>query len=151
MDLRKAWHFQPLGAHCPERSVARLRFSQQVAGMLGIGGSGHTAEQGHTRGNMNSREPVQVIPGTGAGCLATCEDSSIPSPDQATHATNVTLNGGRRNQVNVTMTQDGLASSAARPTPAAAREESGWTKATTIWTVIGVLVALAILYVTYHQ
>ena len=100
---------------------------------------------------MNSRKPTQVIPGTRAGCLAAHEGLSIPSPDQATHAANVTLKGGRRNHFNLTITQDGPASSAATLTSAAAREESGWTKATTIWTAIGVFVALAILYVTYHQ
>lgn len=78
------------------------------------------------------------------------DDSSVPSPEQAAHAVNVVLHGGKRNQVSVTTAQadNGASANIAAPDE---QKESGWTKTQTIWTVIGVIVAIIGLYVAYLQ
>ena len=78
------------------------------------------------------------------------DDSSVPSPEQAAHAVNVVLHGGKRNQVTVTTAQADKGASASIAVPDE-QKESGWTKTQTIWTVIGVIVAIIGLYVAYLQ
>jgi AbiTii len=78
------------------------------------------------------------------------DDSSVPSPEQAAHAVNVVLHGGKRNQVTVTTAQADKGASASIVVPGE-QKESGWTKTQTIWTVIGVIVAIIALYVAYLQ
>lgn len=78
------------------------------------------------------------------------DDSSVPSPEQAAHEVSVALHGGKRNQVTVTTAQADNGASANIASPAE-QNESSWTKTQTIWTVIGVIVAIAGLYVAYLQ
>lgn len=75
------------------------------------------------------------------------DDSSVPSPEQAASAVNVVLNGGKRSQFTVTtaMADGGASASVTLPT---AHKDSGWTKTQTIWTVLGVIVAVLTLYLT---
>jgi len=54
---------------------------------------------------------------------------------------NVVLHGGKRNQVTVTTAQADKGASASITVPDE-QKESGWTKTQTIWTVIGVIVAI---------
>jgi hypothetical protein len=78
------------------------------------------------------------------------DDASIPSAEQASQAINVVLHGGKRNQVTVTAAHaDGGATATIEPP--GELKESGWTKTATIWTVIGVIVALISLYIAYRQ
>ncbi|WFE38072.1 hypothetical protein [Micromonospora sp. WMMD998] len=78
------------------------------------------------------------------------DDASIPTSEQAAQAVNVVLHGGRRNQVTVTTAQAGDGG-IAHSEPAEERTESGWTRAQTIWTVIGVIVAIIGAYFAYRQ
>jgi hypothetical protein len=78
------------------------------------------------------------------------DDASIPSSEQAAQAINVVLRGGKRNQVTVTAAHaDGGATATIEP-PGDVKE-SGWAKAATICTVIGVIVAVIGLYIAYRQ
>jgi hypothetical protein len=79
---------------------------------------------------------------------ATPADDSAPSPEAADQAVNVVLHGGKRNRVTVTTAQADHGATATAP---AERSESGWTKTQTIWTVIGVVIAIIALYVAYRQ
>ena len=76
------------------------------------------------------------------------DDTLTPTQEQAAQAVNVVLHGGIRNRVTVTTAQaDNGATASIKP--AAELKETGWTKTQTIWTVIGVIVALAALYIAY--
>ncbi|MEU8076767.1 hypothetical protein AB0B31_15090 [Catellatospora citrea] len=75
------------------------------------------------------------------------QDATMPTPDDAASAFNVVVNGGERNTITITATgRDSIAVAAAAP-----KSESGWTKASTIWTIISVLIATVGLYVAYRQ
>ncbi|MEV7230931.1 hypothetical protein AB0M79_28520 [Polymorphospora sp. NPDC051019] len=78
------------------------------------------------------------------------DDASMPTPEQAAQAVNVVLHGGRRNQVTITTAQAGDGG-IAHSQPAKERTESGWTRAQTVWTVIGVIVAIVGTYFTFRQ
>ena len=77
------------------------------------------------------------------------EDESEPTSEQAAQAVNVVLRGGKRHQVTVTTAQ-AEGGSAVASAPPAKHKESWWTKTITIWTVIGVLVALVAVYIAYR-
>jgi hypothetical protein len=75
-------------------------------------------------------------------------DTSVPTAEQAAQAINVVLHGGTRNQVTVTTAQTGDSGTAevAAPPP-----ESHWTRTQTIWTIVGVVVAVVGAYFAYRQ
>jgi hypothetical protein len=82
-------------------------------------------------------------------CATMSDNQSMPSSEQAAQAVNVVLHGGKRNQVTVASAQaDGGAIASIKP--AGELKETGWTKTQTIWTVIGVIVALVALYIAYR-
>ena len=76
------------------------------------------------------------------------DDALTPTQEQAAQAVSVVLHGGKRNQVTVTTAQAD-SSATANIKPPDELKESGWTKTQTIWTVIGVIVAFAALYIAY--
>jgi hypothetical protein len=78
------------------------------------------------------------------------DDSSTPSSEQAAQAVNFVLRGGRRNQVTV-IAQNADDGATASVTTGSEQKESGWTKMQTIWTIIGVIVAIIALYIGYLQ
>ena len=78
------------------------------------------------------------------------DEASIPSSEQAAQAVNVVFHGGKRHHINVTAAQADSGATA-NIKSATEREESGWTKTATIWTIIGVVVAIIALYVAYRQ
>jgi hypothetical protein len=78
------------------------------------------------------------------------DDADVPTEEQAAHAVNVVLNGGKRNQVTVTAAQAGTGATA-RVEPASEHRESSWTKTQTIWTILGVVIAIVGVYVAYRQ
>jgi hypothetical protein len=77
------------------------------------------------------------------------DDASVPSSEQAAQAVSVVLHGGKRNQVTITAAQADLGATASVE-PAIKQKESWWTKSATIWTVIGVIVAIVGLYIAYR-
>jgi len=81
---------------------------------------------------------------------STPDDEHPPSPEVADQAVNVVLHGGKRHQVTVT-TAKADEGATASITPAGDRPESGWTKTATVWTVIGVIVAIVAAYFAYRQ
>jgi hypothetical protein len=81
---------------------------------------------------------------------ATMPDNfSLPSSEQAAQAVNVVLHGGKRNQITVTAAQADRGATASIATNGA-HKESAWTKTATIWTIIGVIVAIVGVYLTYR-
>ncbi|MCP2326961.1 hypothetical protein HDA40_005468 [Hamadaea flava] len=78
--------------------------------------------------------------------------TTVPSKEAAAEAVSVVLHGGKRNIVNINTAQatDG-GNATVTVTPPAESKESGWSKAATIWTVIGVVVAVVTGYFTYRQ
>lgn len=79
------------------------------------------------------------------------EDESQPTSEQAAQAVSVVFHGGKRHQVNVNTAQAATGGSAvATAPPPTEHKESWWTKTITIWTVIGVLVAIAAAYIAYR-
>lgn len=77
------------------------------------------------------------------------EDETVPSSESAEQAVNVVFHKGKRHQVNV-ITAQASSGSAVASAPSAEHKESWWTKAITIWTVIGVLVAIVAAYIAYR-
>jgi AbiTii len=78
------------------------------------------------------------------------EDETVPSSESAQQAVNVVFHKGKRHQVNINTAQatdGGSAVATAAPTK---HKESWWTKTITIWTVIGVLVAIVAAYIAYR-
>lgn len=78
------------------------------------------------------------------------DDASVPTAEQAAQAVNVVLHGGERHQVTVTTAQASTGATA-RIEPTEERAESGWTRTQTIWTIIGVVVAVIGTYFAYRQ
>lgn len=77
-------------------------------------------------------------------------EDSIPTAQQAAQAINVVLRGGNRHQINVTAARVG-AKGTAEIKLAEKQGESRWTKAQTIWTIIGGVVAIIAAYIAYRQ
>jgi len=77
------------------------------------------------------------------------DDDHPPSPEVADQAVNVVLHGGKRNQVTVTTAKADRGATAG-VVPAGDRPES-WTKTATIWTILGVIVAIVGAYFAYRQ
>jgi hypothetical protein len=78
------------------------------------------------------------------------DDDTTPSPEVADQAVNVVLHGGKRNRVTVATAKADRGSTAG-VLPADDQPESWWTKTATIWTVLGVLVAIIAAYLAYRQ
>lgn len=77
------------------------------------------------------------------------DDDDLPTPDTASNAVKVVLEGGKRHQitVNANNVKDQGSVSIEQP----AQTESGWTRTATIWTVIGALVAIVGIVLAYLQ
>ena len=78
--------------------------------------------------------------------------ATVPSREAAAEAVSVVLHGCKRNIVNINtaQAQDG-GNATVTIAPPAESKESGWSKAATVWTVIGVVVAVVSGYFTYRQ
>jgi hypothetical protein len=76
------------------------------------------------------------------------EDSEVPSSEAVDQAVNVVLQGGQRHQINITTA---MAKDNGSATLDTGKPESWWTKTGTIWTIVGVLVAIVAVYLTYLQ
>jgi len=75
-------------------------------------------------------------------------DDEPPAPEAADQAVNVIVHGGTRNTVTVTTNRSHHGDAGVQP---AAGGESNWTRHQTVWTVIGVLVAIVGAYFAYRQ
>ncbi|SCE63508.1 hypothetical protein GA0070216_1015 [Micromonospora matsumotoense] len=77
--------------------------------------------------------------------------TAMPSHEAATEAVHVVLHGGTRNVVNINTAQARDGSNATVMATPTDGKEPGGSKAATIWTVAGVVVAIVSAYFTYRQ
>jgi len=78
------------------------------------------------------------------------DDELMPSSEETAQAVNVVLHGGKRQSVTINAAKADN-SGIARIESVPEQKESRWTKISTIWVIIGVIVALIALYIAYRQ